>query len=110
MTVRKHGFASIHAGTAGGEVLTKPIRFSGKHLTLNYSTSAAGSVQIEIQDAATGQPLPGFNLADMPPLFGDELDAIVRWKIGDDLSTLLGKVVRFRFVLKDADIFAMQTR
>jgi hypothetical protein len=40
---------------------------------LNYSTSAAGSVQVEIQDAA-GNPLPGFRLADCQPLVGDQIE------------------------------------
>ncbi len=69
--------------------------------------SAAGSVQVELQDAA-GKPMPGFTLADMPPLYGDELDAAVAWKSGGDVSSLAGKPVRLRFVLKDADVYALR--
>jgi hypothetical protein len=108
MTVRKHGFASIGAGAAGGEILTKPIVVRGKHLVLNYATSAAGSVQVEVQDAETPHPIPGFALSDMPPLFGDEIAAPIAWKSDADLSSLIGKPVRFRFVLTDADIFSLQ--
>ena len=64
-------------------------------------------MQVEVQDE-TGHPLPGFALADMPPLFGDELDAVVKWKSGSDLSALKGKPVRFRFMMKDADVFALR--
>ena len=64
-------------------------------------------MQIEIQDEA-GRPLPGFSLADMPPLFGDELDARVKWKSSTSLPDLNGKPIRLRFVLKDADIFALR--
>jgi hypothetical protein len=106
-TLRLDGFVSVNAPFRGGELVTKPFTFSGKHLTINYSTSAAGSVQVEIQDAS-GQPLPGFALADMPPLYGDELDATVAWKSSADVSALAGKPVRLRFVLKDADVFAMR--
>jgi hypothetical protein len=77
-------------------------------LILNYATSAAGSIQVEVQDAQ-GTPIAGRSLADMPMLFGDELDAVVSWKSGNDLSDLIGKPVRFRFVLKDADLFALRT-
>ncbi|MEO6434284.1 MAG: hypothetical protein ABIP55_00785, partial [Tepidisphaeraceae bacterium] len=110
LTVRRHGFASMHADAAGGEFVTRPLKFTGKHLLLNYSTSAAGSVQVEIHDAKTGQPIPGHALADMPQLFGDELDAPVSWNGKTDLSALVGRAVRFRFVLKDADVFAIQTK
>ncbi len=70
-------------------------------------TSAAGSVEIELQDAA-GRPLPGFAAADMPPLFGDELDATAKWKQGSSLAALKGQTVRMRVRLKDADLFALR--
>ena len=108
ITVRRHGFASAHAGAAGGEFTTRPLTFTGQHLILNYATSAAGAIQVEVQDAQ-GNPIAGRSLADMPALFGDELDAVVSWKSGSSLSDLIGKPVRFRFVLKDADLFALRT-
>ena len=108
ITVRRHGFASMHADARGGEFTTRPITFGGGRLILNYATSAAGSIQVELQNEQ-GQPIPGHSLADIAPLFGDELDAVVRWKSGRDLSSLIGKAVRFRFVLKDADLFALRT-
>lgn len=106
-TTRIDGFVSIHATSQGGEMLTRPLIFSGKTMKINYSTSAAGSVRIEIQDAA-GNPLPGFALADCPEIFGDELASVVQWKTGSDVSSLHGKPVRLRIALKDADLFAIQ--
>jgi hypothetical protein len=44
----------------------------------------------------------------MAPLFGDELEAVAKWKAGDDLSAIAGKPVRLRFVLRDADLFALR--
>lgn len=46
----------------------------------------------------------------MDELFGDELDAVVSWKSGSDISQLAGKPVRFHFALRDADVFALQTK
>jgi tetratricopeptide (TPR) repeat protein len=108
ITIRRHGFASVHAGSDEGEFTTRPLIFSGEELTLNYATSAAGSVQVEIQDER-GQPIPGYTLDEMEPLFGDELDAVVKWKSGENLSNLPGRPVRFRFKLRDADLFALRT-
>ena len=50
-TIRLDGFVSARAPFAGGELVTKSLRFSGDRLALNYSTSAAGSLRIEIQEA-----------------------------------------------------------
>ena len=45
------------------------------------STSAAGSIQVEVQDEQR-RPLDGFALADMAPWYDDALDAPVAWKEG----------------------------
>ena len=113
VTVRPHGFASVRAGYHGGELRTKPLTFSGSTLFINYSTSAVGSVSVEIQNAE-GRPLDGFAAGDMDPLFGDALDAPVAWKGGGSpgdlsrLSNLYGTPVRLHFVLKDADLFSIR--
>ena len=106
-TLRLDGFASLHADYAVGEMITKPLTFTGKELHLNLATGAAGSVAVEIQDAA-GQPLPGFALADCQAITGDDTDRALAWKNGADVSALTGKPVRLRWVLKDADVFAFR--
>ena len=106
-TLRLDGFVSAGAPMNGGEVITKPLTFSGTELHLNFSTSAAGGIQIEIQDAL-GKPLPGFALDECPPIFGDAIGRKVTWKSGVDVNSLAGKPVRLRFVLKDADLYAFQ--
>ncbi len=104
-TVRADGFVAAHAPLAGGELVTEPVVFAGRHLELNFSTSAAGSVRVELQDAA-GAACDGFALADCPPLYGDSLGQRVRWRGGDDVGALAGTPVRVRFALQDADLFA----
>jgi hypothetical protein len=101
---RMDGFVSVHAGTRGS-LVTKPLVFSGSKLALNIVSR--GGTRVEIQNA-NGKPLPGFALDDCPPLFGDSLDRVVTWKNGGDLNALAGRPVRLRFVLKDADLYALQ--
>ena len=108
-TIRIDGFVSVQAPSAGGELLTKPIIFEGKELVMNFSTSAAGSVRVEIQDAG-GKPIPGFTLDDCPEVFGDAIEQRIVWKKGSDVSSLAGKPVRLRFVLKDADLYSIRFR
>ncbi len=109
VVVRPHGFASVSAGGAceGGELLTHPLTFEGTELRLNYATSAAGWVQVELQDES-GAPLPRFSMADMEPVYGDRLDGVISWSTGADLSSLQGKPIRIRIRLRDADIFALR--
>jgi hypothetical protein len=108
-TLRLDGFISVNAPYAGGEMVTRPIVFSGKILVINCSTSAPGSVKVEVQDAE-GKPLPGFTLDDSLEIWGDEIERIVAWKRGHDLSSVAGKPVRLRFVMKDADLYSLVVR
>lgn len=104
---RLDGFASVQAPCADGEVLTEPLVFGGNELRINFSTSAAGSVRVEIQNAA-GQPIPGHTLKNCPEITGDSVDRVIRWKAGADISSLAGETVKLRFELKDADLYSFQ--
>jgi hypothetical protein len=107
LMLRTDGFASVHAPWAGGRMLTKPLRFAGNRLILNYRTSAAGSVRVEVQDVA-GRALPGYGAADCVEIIGDEVEREVRWRRGSDVSALVGRAVRLLFVLKDADLYSLR--
>ena len=106
-TVRIDGFVSVQAPLSGGEFVTKPLVFQGKELVMNFATSAAGSVQVEIQDV-TGRPIPGFALPDSTEIFGDQIEGRVSWGGGSDLGELAGRPIRLRFVLKDADLYSFR--
>jgi len=108
-TLRVDGFVSVNAGHEGGEFTTRPLTFKGKELVLNYATSAAGSVCVELL-GEDGKPLPGFELESCPEIYGDELEHVVTWKDGADVSSLEGKPVRLRFALKDADLYSIRFR
>ena len=108
-TLRIDGFASMHASLSGGEFTSRPVVFSGTELVLNLSTSAAGGVCVELQDAI-GDPIDGFALADADEVFGDSLERVVKWDGRSDVSALAGKPVRLRFSLRDADLYAFRFR
>jgi hypothetical protein len=108
-SLRLDGFAAVAAPYGGGELLTRPLTFAGKELVLNFATSAAGGIRVEIQDAS-GKPVPGYALADAAETIGNELERVVRWKSGGDVRPLAGKPVRLRFVMRDARLYALQFR
>jgi hypothetical protein len=106
-TVRLDGFVSARANSKGGELRTKRLTFAGDALKINFSTSAAGSIRVELQDTS-GKPIPGFTLDDCPEIFGDQIDHVVTWKQGSNVSKLAGELIRIRFVMKDADLYAIR--
>ena len=116
MVIRTDGFVSMHAGYSGGEWISKPLSFEGENLVLNFATSAAGSIRIEIQDIQ-GNPLPGFVLEESPLIWGDEIEHPVKWERSHaratsekPLARIAGKPVRLRFVMKDADLYSLRFR
>ena len=105
-TIRIDGFVSAEAPLRGGELVTKPLVFQGSQLAINFSTSAAGSVQIAVLDEK-GMPLAGYDTGEM---FGDSVSRTVRWAGKQDVSALAGKPIRLKFTLHDADLFSFQFR
>lgn len=105
--IRTDGFISVHAGATEGELLTKFLTFNGNELVINFSTAAAGRIQLEIQDSE-GNPVPGFSLKDCPVIVGDKIEHIVSWNGRTDLKAISGKPVRLRFVMVEADIFSLR--
>ena len=98
-------------GQQNGRILTTKERWEKQRgeteLTLNVSTSAAGSVLVELQDES-GRPIPGYTLAECDPIFGDAIDMPVFWKRSSEVSSLAEQPIRMRIVLQDADIYALQ--
>lgn len=123
-TIRTDGFASLHAPWEGGEFVTKPIIFEGRELELNYSTSVAGFIRVEVIDA-DGKPMPGYRLEECHEIYGDEIARTVTWrkahsdvldenrreipyKASDVGLAVDGRPVRLRFVMKAAHLYSFR--
>ena len=105
--LRIDGFVSMHASGDLGEFVTQPLTFSGSKLAMNFSTSAAGGIRVEIQNV-DGTPVDGFALDNCSEVFGDDLQRTVTWQGDSNLNQLVGRPVRLRFVMRDADLYALQ--
>jgi hypothetical protein len=104
---RTDGLVQVWAPAAGGELRTVPVTFDGNRLEINFSTSAAGSIRVELQDES-GQPIPGWSLEEGRELIGNSIDRIVSWKGGPDVGSLAGRAVRLRFVMRDALLYSFR--
>jgi|UniRef100_UPI003784550F hypothetical protein len=94
-------------GSSDTELPPGGIEWGEVQLLVNYSTSAAGSVRCELQDEQ-GHPLPGFSLADSDLIYGDDIERPFSWRGRTELKSLVGKPVKLRFELKDADLYAIR--
>lgn len=105
--LRIDGFSSLSAGYQGGKVTTRPFTFTGNELEINYSTSAAGGIRIEVQDP-DGQPLPGFGFEQADEIIGNEIKRIVTWQGNSDLTALASMPVKLCIYLKDANLYSLK--
>ncbi len=80
--------------------------FGKTMLILNCSTSARGSIRVELQDAETGKAIPGYSLEDCDLIYDDSLNRTVTWGGNADVSQLANRPIKILFELKDADIFS----
>ncbi|MGD9635124.1 MAG: hypothetical protein AB7G28_01530 [Pirellulales bacterium] len=112
-TLRLDGFVSVSAPSDGGELITKPLVFAASggstKLWINFATSAVGWLKCELQDPS-GRPIQGYSLDECDEIYGDSVDRTVTWSAGDNVSSLAGQPVRLRFVMQDADLYALEFR
>ncbi|MFM8215637.1 MAG: DUF1549 domain-containing protein, partial [Pirellula sp.] len=106
-TLRLDGFASLHADADVGRMTTKVFTMAGDRLVINASTSAAGSIRVELVDSK-GEALDGFRMDECQPFVGDAIGATIQWKSNPDMRKLKGQPIRARFELQDADLYAIE--
>ena len=105
--LRIDGFVSVESSIEGGDLITKPLIFEGNTLTMNYATSAAGFVNVELQEL-DGTPIEGFSITASAELFGDDIERTVEWTGNRSLEGLAGKPIRLRFHIVDGEIFSFR--
>lgn len=98
-TLRRDGFASMHAQDKPGTLTTRPAVFSGKHLFVNLN-SPHGELQVETLDAT------GKVLATSRPATGEQTKLRIEWTDRRDLAEFTQRPVRFRFRLTSGHLYA----
>ena len=105
-TLRRDGFASLDAGVEAGEVITRPLTFSGSGtLCVNLQTENGGSVRAAVLEE-DGTPIPGLQYESCDAMSGDKVRLPVAWAGGDELSALKGRYLRCGFRLERARIYS----
>ncbi|HJN10812.1 MAG TPA: hypothetical protein QF564_19150 [Pirellulaceae bacterium] len=104
-TYRVDGFVSAKGGPQGGSLTTKPIRFRGKQLEVNFATHGKGQVRVELQDA-NGKVIPGFEATKCLPLTGDATAQTVQWNTKAVLASWSDEAIRIKFKVTDGDLYS----
>lgn len=107
VVLRRDGFMSVRAGTEMGSFTTPPLTRTGERLLLNIDSSATGIARVACLDEA-GRSLPGFSLEDCDLIHtANEISRVVGWRGKQRLPAAPG-VIRLRFELREADLYAFQ--
>ncbi len=102
--LRRDGFASMDAGEAEGALTTRPVLFKGKHLFVNVA-APQGELRVEALDRE-GRPAAPFTRENCDAIRADKTLQLVKWRGADDLSSLAGRPVKFRFHLKNGSLYS----
>ena len=98
-TIRIDGFVSYHATYKPCTVVTKPFIFAGQSLSINFATSAAGSLTIKLIGEGS--------MLESCEIFGDSPNRRVVFD-DDAVASLAGKPVMMEITMRDADIYSFK--
>jgi hypothetical protein len=108
-TLRLDGFVCLEAKDRLGTVLTKPFKLEGSALQVNVDAKQ-GEILVEIL-GEDGKTIPGFSARNMTNAKGvDDLRFTPHWKNKNDLSELKGRIIRLKFALRNAQLYAFQVQ
>ncbi|MDZ4818760.1 MAG: hypothetical protein SGJ20_07290 [Planctomycetota bacterium] len=100
-------FVGLQAKAEPGAVTTRPFKLDGADLLINVDCQG-GRCLVEVLDR-DGKPLAGFTQTEAKPIVQkDDIRLSVKWKDSADLSSLTGQIVRLRFHLQNATLYAFQ--
>ncbi|HQX51392.1 MAG TPA: hypothetical protein PLY87_03230 [Planctomycetaceae bacterium] len=97
---RVDGFVALRGGEVGGQVTTKPLKFAGTQLLLNYVVKANGSLVVEALNN-TGEVIGKSKM-----LSGDAVDAPVEWERKPEFGS--DAFVQLRFTIRHADVYSLR--
>ena len=102
--LRRDGFASMFTRTNEGYLTTRPVTFNGKYLFVNLDC-LEGELKVEVLNP-DNTVIDPFSIDNCNVISENSTIKQVTWKNLNDLSSLIGKKVRFRFHLKNGHLYS----
>ena len=103
-TLRRDGFASLDAGEKPATLTTRPIKFSGEHLFVNFN-APKGELRVEVLTLEDKDYGP-FTAEKCVPLRGDSTRQRVTWRGVETLARASNKNVKLRFTLTNGSLYS----
>jgi len=104
-TLRLDGFCSMQAGAEEGWLITRREPLTAPQVTINAKTGPKGMVLAEILDR-DNNVLDGFSRNECIPFTGDTVAHTMRWRTEAFAKGQIDGDKKFRFVLKNADLYS----
>jgi hypothetical protein len=108
LAIKRNRWVGYEAGEREGELLTRPVAWSGGRLSLNAKIAANGFIKLRIEDV-WGRPVSEYHLDEIDALTGpaDNVDLPVTFGPGPKSIVKLPPMdqVRLRFHVKNASLF-----
>ena len=103
--IRKDGFVALTPSTsdAVGLLVLRPVQWGGGELLLNANCSGAdvGSIRVELRDADSSTPLPGYTVEDSAVFASDSLAWQAVWGSNNrTMASLSGRALRVAVELR----------
>lgn len=120
LTQRLDGFCSVDAGDKTGTIITRPLIFDGEKLVLNVKTDGYVRVALlspkGLEMTSLGTPLLDkpkvqtkiFGIAECDPIKTDSVRHVVTWGGSSYIGRFSGQVVRLRFEMQNAKLYAFK--
>jgi len=103
-TLRRDGFASLDAGEKTGTLTTRPLRFKGENLFVNFA-APQGELRVEVL-TLEGKTYGGYSAATCVPLRGDSTRQRVTWRGAENIARAKEKNVKLRFTLTNGALYS----
>ena len=101
--LRRDGFASMST-LSQGSLTTRPVTFTGKYMFVNVDCPN-GRLSVEILDE-NNQVLTNFTRAECKSVSVNSTIQQIEWNDVSDLSSIIGKKVKFRFILTNGNLYS----
>ena len=103
--LRRDGFASLNAGEAPGQMMTRPLSFAGKSLFVNAEVGEGGWVKAALL-SRDGQPIGGYSLADAIAIIKGTTRGSAAWSSKKELAPVGDDHLRIVFQLQNAKLYS----
>ena len=103
--IRKDGFVALTPSTSDtvGLLVLRPVQWGGAELLLNANCSGAdvGSIRVELRDAESSKPLPGYTVEESAVFASDSLAWQAVWGSSNrTMASLSGRALRVAVELR----------